>query len=135
MRKAYLLAVGFVLLLATFVAAVEKKEPKVKLYASPKISMASFGNRSLILLRLVITDADEELWCPEVKWEIRPGDSSSQESDCEPFSEADPRDIKRRSWIHRVNLPAGEWNICVRLKKSGDTIRKVCERVSVRGGE
>ena len=134
MRKAYLIAVGLVLLLAAFVGAVEKKEPKVKLYASPKISLASFGNRSLILLRLVITDADEDLWCPGVKWEISIGNSSYTEPDCDPFSEADPHDIKRQSWIQRVGLPAGEWNICVRLMKNDDTILKVCERVSVRGG-
>ena len=132
MRRVYLFAVGAVLLLAAFVAAVEKKEPKVRLRSTPRISLAPIRGGVLITSVLIIEDADKEHWCPAVRFESNEEGGSGRESDCNPFSDMDPEDTEWQSWRDLRWLGRDEWEICAILSKSDKTIRKVCERVSVR---
>ena len=125
---------GFMTFLVTILWTQEghcAEKPKVELFATPKMSMAHPVEGSLITLRLVITNATEREWCPEIVW-IWPDDTiSSTESDCDPFDKADPKDIARQSWIKRIRVPSGDWTFAVELRKAGKTIRKVDATVKV----
>ncbi len=124
MRKVYLFAVGFVLLLAAFVAAVEKKEPKSNLRATPRVVMV--GRPVLLHLSLYGYDA-----CSGVRWHWPDGTDSTVESDCDPD---DPLDHEsRRRYIRPEN--GGDWEICVSLERSGDAYKRLCARFYVGGGE
>ncbi len=128
MRKVYLFSVGFVLLLAAFVAAVEKKEPESNLRATPKVVMV--GRPVMLWLSLYGYDA-----CSGVRWHW-PRTESYQEADCDPDDPLDYESYRR----YLTPMNGGDWEICVSLERSGDTYKRLCVRFYVagnhfRGGE
>ena len=129
MRKQSVVWVAFNVFFFIFAVTRFAHCEKVELTASPRVSMAP----SAITLRLVITDATEELWCPGIRWYAPDGTIAYESSDCVPYSEAGD-DTKRQSWTRRYRVSAGEWTFCVGLEKpEGKTIRKLCETVRVGG--
>lgn len=108
------------------------KKPKVELRASPRIVQSSPFGQQRVLLTLVITNADEQHWCPEITWEWPNGTASVEEGDCPPFDQATPEDLAKKSFSRLVPiiLPPGPSTLRVVLRKPGKTV-SVAE-VSVR---
>jgi hypothetical protein len=123
-------------LCATMLTAAKAPEhpppkPKVELAVSPRITTADIVDGRLITATLIIKNADETHWCPEIDWEWN-GLHSSQTSDCVPFEESEEGD--RVLWTQtrqRRFFGRGVVNIIVRLLKGGKVIRRVEANVSV----
>ena len=130
MRKRSVVWVAFNVFFFIFAVTRFAHCEKVELTASPRVSMAP----SAITLRLVITDATEELWCPKVSWVWPDGTKSEEESDCDSFEDADPQAIARQSWTRRIRVGAGEYEFVAELSKSGKVIRRLTVKVTVAGG-
>ena len=103
------------------------EKPKVELFASPMVSIASPGHPSVITLRLVLTNADEKYNCPGIRY-IWPNDTESfQEADCQPGVVE-----KRQSWIRRVAVGPGDHLFVVRIEKAGKVLARKSILVEVR---
>jgi len=97
-------------------------EPELEIRASPRIAIMS--NRAIeVSLMVVITDADEDHWCPEYTIEWGDGERSTYEFDCVPFEEATARERERATepFYHWYRRP-GTMHIRVRLRKADRTI-------------
>lgn len=124
-------SLGLLLLLAGSTPEHPPPKPKVELTVSPRITTADIVEGRLITATLIIKDADEDLWCPEVDWEWD-GQHSSETSDCSPFAESDAGD--RALWTQtrqRRFFGRGVIEIVVRLLKGGKVIRRVEAQVPI----
>lgn len=127
------LSTGLYLIATLAVSAPEHPppKPKVELTVSPRITTADIVDGRLITATLVIRNADEAHWCPEIDWEWN-GQHSSQTSDCPPFTEAE--EGERELWTQtrqRRFFGRGVINIIVRLLKGGKVIRRVEVQVPI----
>lgn len=106
-------------------------KPKVELTVSPRITTADIVDGRVITATLVIRNADETHWCPEIDWEWN-GQHSSQTSDCLPFTEAEEgeRELFTQTRQRRF-FGRGIIRIIVRLLKGGKVIRRVEAQVPI----
>jgi hypothetical protein len=124
-------------ILAAFLAAEKPAtKPKVELKANPQFAMLSVGPSAsaTIRFRLSVKDGgDEDYYCPRLEWEWEDLTTSSEESDCPPFADAQPQDHER-SWTksHQFREP-GEHTIRVRLYKGERVIRALDTKVEISG--
>jgi hypothetical protein len=106
-------------------------EPSLELIATPRSQIRMPRRRALVTLRVIIRNADEEYWCTGIQVVWGDGDSTSHESDCNPYEESteDERKRKLRSYSHRYRT-SGERRITVRLWRSGKIIAS--DHISIR---
>lgn len=126
----FLLSMQLVVALAA-APEVHPHAAKVELRVSPRITTADLVDGRLITATLIIRNADESLWCPEVDWDWN-GQHSSQTSDCVPYSESEVGE--RELWIQtkqRRFFGRGIVNIIVRILRGGKVIRRVEAQVPV----
>src|SRR5262245_33900489 len=126
------------LALAVLLAAPADKpsKPKVDLKVSPPMAMLGVGPRSsaTVTFRLSIKDGGkEELYCPRLEWEWEDATLSTEESDCPPFEQAQPRDHERTWSRSRQFWEPGQHTIKVRLYKGDRLVRTVEGKVEVTG--
>lgn len=107
-------------------------KPKVELRIHPHVLLQSVSRPKPIILFLRITDTNDELWCPGVRWFWPGGTQSYEEGDCTPWEETAPADRANQSWTQRVILPPGEWTLAVALEKNGRKLRELAVNVVVR---
>jgi hypothetical protein len=113
------------LMVAMLLAGQEKAaKPKVELTVFPRAAVWSPGLVPVFRVELKIRNADETLWCPNVRWEWPDGTNSVEEDDCDPYDEADPADIAEQSWTKRIELPPGDWKVAVILSKAGHVVQR-----------
>jgi hypothetical protein len=106
-------------------------KPKVELTVTPRITTADIVDGRIITATLIIRNADEALWCPEIDWEWN-GQHSSQTSDCVPFEESDVGEREVWTQVRRRRFfGSGTINIVVRLIKGGKVVRKVEAQVPI----
>jgi hypothetical protein len=101
------------------------QKAQVQLSLSPPLAVAQIDGIELNAL-LVIKNADERLWCPQIQWEWSDGSISTEEGDCEPFEETTPaqrsRIVARKS---RRIYGSGIVRLVVRLIKGGRVLKRV----------
>lgn len=64
-----------------------------------------------------VEGTEEELWCPEVRWEFEEGRSSARESDCQPYEDGD-RATKVYTARYTYRSP-GEYRPRFEIRKGG----------------
>lgn len=108
-------------------------KPEVELRVFPSITTVDIADGNLITATVIIRNADETLWCPEVEWDWDGEARSTRESDCAPFEESEvgertrwTRTRQHRFWGRRIV------NIVVRLLKGGKVIRRVEAQVPIK---
>jgi hypothetical protein len=126
-----MIPLALVLLLAAPAA-----KPKVELKPNPPSTILGIGPRAFatIRFRLSVKDGgDEDFYCPRLEWEWEDLTTSTEESDCPPFAEAQKEDHER-SWTKaRQFWEPGSHTIKVRLYKGDRLIRTVESKVEVNG--
>ena len=101
--------------------------PIVELGVSRKFVMPG----QAIRLTLKVYNADEALWCPEIRWVWPDGTASTEESDCEPYKgQTEPQE-----WYKWVRFGSGTYDQVVELRKSNKVIHRASVRFKVVGGE
>lgn len=112
-------------------------KPKVDLTVSPRLSSYFPGTFMPVTVRLIITDADEQHWCPGVRWTWPDGTESFREGDCVPYEKAPCDELARKSWPKVVprQYPAGEWTVTVRLERVGKPFMTKTVKFTVTGDD
>jgi hypothetical protein len=121
--------------LALAPAAEEKeakkgKKPGLELRMTPRFGFSPLP--VLFTAELKGGDDVEELYCPEVEWEWGDGGKSTQEADCDPWTEASQ--IQRRFTANHTYRFAGLYRVKVTLRKSGKPILSQTQQLTVRAG-
>jgi hypothetical protein len=123
------------LALVLFLAAPAAK-PKVELKANPQSTILGIGPRAFawIRFRLSVKDGgDEDFYCPRLEWEWEDLTTSTEESDCPPFAEAQKEDHERSWSKSRQFWEPGSHTIKVRLYKGDRLVRTIESKVEVNG--
>jgi hypothetical protein len=105
----------------------EPQRPVLKLRASPGAAMPPVN--VLFVAELVGGDELEELYCPELQWDFDNGRRSSQQSDCEPFSESSR--IERRFLVRQRYAQPGEYRVILTLRRSEVVVAQASATVHV----
>lgn len=106
-------------------------KPTVTLAIYPRVTVGDVVKGRLITATLIIRNADETLWCPDVEWEWN-GERSFRSSDCKPFDESS--EGERKIWVQsrqRRFVGRGIVRIIVRLFKGRKILKSVEAEVPV----
>jgi hypothetical protein len=105
--------------------AANAPRTQVQLSLTPPLAVAQIDGVELNAF-LIIKNADERLWCPQIQWEWSDGSISTEEGDCEPFADTTPaqraRVVSRKS---RRIYGSGIVRLIVRLIKGGKVLKRV----------
>ena len=122
------------------VVVMPPPKPKVRITPPSAAVMAIPGYEvAQIDFSVTIENADEELWCPGIRWEVWAGTTKvqtlgSQEGDCKPFTETTPEDRAYRNWHRPITLGSGSWAVRAVLYRGGKVIKVLTSTIVVQGG-
>lgn len=108
---------------------------EVTLTISPRLALTGPGNPARVTIRLIMKDITEKMYCPGLRWLAPDGTEAYQESDCDPYEDADPRDLRRSSWSRRyaIGVP-GEFTFCVNIEKpEHHVLKRLCVVAQIHG--
>lgn len=129
--------VGFELFLLTFLVGCTHARPwqypigpRATLHSTRQVAMAG----QPVTFWVAITNSDEELWCPGLRWIWPDETTTTYEADCSPF-EAQSSDFwgGRYDTGQTKRFGPGSYTITVELFKGDRTIRKLHVTVRVGG--
>jgi hypothetical protein len=109
-------------------------KPDVELKATPSMAMLPLGRAATVRLQVRIKDkGNEDYYCPRLEWEWEDGTMSTEESDCPPCEEAQPKDHERTWSRSRQFWEPGRQTVTVRLFKGDKVVRVLHVDVEIRG--
>ena len=112
--------------------AKDAKRPALVLKATPSFSFSPA--RIVVTAELKgATDADAELYCPNIEWEWGDGTKSENSQNCEPFV-AGESEVTRRWTASHTYTTAGRYQMYMRLKRGGKVVLAGSSKVEVRPG-
>lgn len=113
----------------------KRPKPKAVMTTSRRILQDPIFGQPETILRVTITDADEQYWCPEIVWIWFNGTQSEQGGDCDPYNQASPNALARQSWSRRIpmTMPPGEWKLKAELRKNGERFQTLEVSIAVTG--
>lgn len=103
--------------------------PSLRVYASPRISIAVPGEGSVVTVHARIDGVVDEKWyCPTVTFIFPDTTKSERKSDCPPFEDGEEGDTH---WEATRRYPPGEWNVEVILSKNSKPFARQTAKVYV----
>ena len=109
-------------------------KPTIEIVASPRQQIMFPTRPGTVRLRITIKNADEELWCPDIRVEWGDGDVSGGGGDCDPFEEAPPDELRQKTFRYSHNYYAsGPMEIRVQFIKGRKVLKERVADISLLG--